>query len=118
MRPVERAARRALALLACTQFLLILDTAIINVAAPSIGDELTISPSSLSWVGPTRTWAVLRFSCWLSLWWRRGCGCRWCRCRCYAGQPWFGLRSVMVTGYVVSSLASAGSRCCLRTALS
>jgi MFS family permease len=47
---VERAARRALALLACTQFLLILDTAIINVAAPSIGDELTISPSSLSWV--------------------------------------------------------------------
>ncbi len=44
------AARRALALLACTQFLLILDTAIINVAAPSIGSELDISASSLSWV--------------------------------------------------------------------
>lgn len=47
---MERAARRALALLACTQFLLILDTAIINVAAPSIGGELDISASSLSWV--------------------------------------------------------------------
>jgi EmrB/QacA subfamily drug resistance transporter len=47
---MERTARRALALLACTQFLLILDTAIINVAAPSIGDELGISASSLSWV--------------------------------------------------------------------
>ncbi|RLV10484.1 MFS transporter [Streptomyces griseocarneus] len=42
--------RLALALLACTQFLLILDTAIINVAVPSIGDELGISPSGLSWV--------------------------------------------------------------------
>ncbi|MFI9203990.1 MFS transporter [Streptomyces sp. NPDC053048] len=41
---------RALALLACTQFMLILDTAIINVAAPSIGDELGISPAGLSWV--------------------------------------------------------------------
>jgi MFS family permease len=47
---MERAARRALALLACTQFLLILDTSIINVAAPSIGSELDISASSLSWV--------------------------------------------------------------------
>ncbi|PZS31764.1 MAG: MFS transporter [Pseudonocardiales bacterium] len=47
---MERAAGRALALLACTQFLLILDTAIINVAAPSIGHELGISASSLSWV--------------------------------------------------------------------
>jgi len=47
---VERAARRALALLACTQFLLILDTAIINVAAPSFGVEFGISASTLSWV--------------------------------------------------------------------
>jgi EmrB/QacA subfamily drug resistance transporter len=47
---VQRAVRRALALLACTQFLLILDTAIINVAAPSIGHDLNISASNLSWV--------------------------------------------------------------------
>ncbi|MGA5130189.1 MFS transporter [Streptomyces olivoreticuli] len=42
--------RLALALLACTQFMLILDTAIINVAVPSIGGELGISPTGLSWV--------------------------------------------------------------------
>ncbi|MFP8940681.1 MFS transporter [Streptomyces fenghuangensis] len=42
--------RHALALLACTQFVLILDTAIINVAAPSMGRELGISPAELSWV--------------------------------------------------------------------
>jgi len=47
---MERSARRALALLASTQFLLILDTAIINVAAPSIGQELGISALALSWV--------------------------------------------------------------------
>ncbi|MET9139716.1 MFS transporter [Streptomyces parvulus] len=41
---------RALALLACTQFVLLLDTSIINVAAPSIGDGLDISPAELSWV--------------------------------------------------------------------
>lgn len=41
---------RALAVLASTQFLLILDTAIINVAVPSIGVELRISPAGLSWV--------------------------------------------------------------------
>ncbi|MFD8933870.1 MFS transporter [Streptomyces sp. NPDC059578] len=41
---------RALALLACTQFVLILDTSIINVAAPSIGRDLGISPAELSWV--------------------------------------------------------------------
>ncbi|MFH8492969.1 MFS transporter [Streptomyces coeruleorubidus] len=42
--------RRALALLACAQFVLILDTSIINVAAPSIGESLDISPAALSWV--------------------------------------------------------------------
>ncbi|GHH95009.1 MFS transporter [Streptomyces capillispiralis] len=42
--------RRALALLACTQFVLLLDTSIINVAAPSIGESLDISPAALSWV--------------------------------------------------------------------
>ncbi|MCT2591761.1 MFS transporter [Streptomyces sp. N2-109] len=41
---------RALALLACTQFLLILDTSVINVAAPSMGRDLDISPAALSWV--------------------------------------------------------------------
>ncbi|PSK66853.1 putative MFS-type transporter EfpA [Micromonospora sp. MH33] len=41
---------RALAVLAFTQFLLILDTAIINVAVPSIGADLHISPTGLSWV--------------------------------------------------------------------
>ncbi|MER7151611.1 MFS transporter [Streptomyces lydicus] len=41
---------RALALLACTQFVLILDTSIINVTAPSIGSDLDISPAELSWV--------------------------------------------------------------------
>ncbi|UWM49971.1 MFS transporter [Streptomyces carpaticus] len=42
--------RRALALLACTQFLLLLDTSVINVAAPSMGRDLDISPAALSWV--------------------------------------------------------------------
>ncbi|MDJ1137541.1 MFS transporter [Streptomyces iconiensis] len=41
---------RSLALLACAQFVLILDTAIINVAAPSIGRDLDIAPAQLSWV--------------------------------------------------------------------
>ncbi|MFE4669849.1 MFS transporter [Streptomyces sp. NPDC056716] len=41
---------RALALLASTQFVLLLDTSIINVAAPSIGSSLDISPAALSWV--------------------------------------------------------------------
>ncbi|MGW6056252.1 MFS transporter [Streptomyces sp. NPDC055189] len=40
----------ALALLAGTQFVLILDTSVINVAAPSMGRELDISPAALSWV--------------------------------------------------------------------
>ncbi|WP_232667828.1 MFS transporter [Pseudonocardia sp. TRM90224] len=41
---------RTLFLLAGIQFLLILDTAIINVAAPSIGRELGIAAAELSWV--------------------------------------------------------------------
>ncbi|PPK63719.1 MFS transporter [Actinokineospora auranticolor] len=47
---MDRAARRALALLAGTQFLLVLDTAIINVAAPSIGARFAVAPAALSWV--------------------------------------------------------------------
>lgn len=41
---------RALVLLACAQFVLVLDTSIINVAAPSIGESLEASPAALSWV--------------------------------------------------------------------
>ncbi|CAM5310469.1 MFS transporter [Streptomyces spiroverticillatus] len=49
-RPVSARTGRALALLAGTQFVLILDTSVINVAAPSMGRELGISPAALSWV--------------------------------------------------------------------
>ncbi|AVZ75394.1 MFS transporter [Streptomyces lunaelactis] len=40
----------ALALLAATQLLLIMDTAIINVALPSVGDDLGSGSAGLSWV--------------------------------------------------------------------
>jgi EmrB/QacA subfamily drug resistance transporter len=40
----------ALALLAATQFVLILDIAIVTVALPSIGTDLDFSPADLSWV--------------------------------------------------------------------
>jgi EmrB/QacA subfamily drug resistance transporter len=40
----------ALALLAGTQFVLVLDASIINVAIPSIGRELEVAPEDLSWV--------------------------------------------------------------------
>ncbi|WP_262387266.1 MFS transporter [Streptomyces sp. TRM49041] len=43
-------ARGALALLASTQLLLIMDTAIVNVALPSVGHDLTASSTTLSWV--------------------------------------------------------------------
>ena len=42
--------RPALGLLAGTQFLLVLDASIINVALPSIGRDLAIAPDALSWV--------------------------------------------------------------------
>ncbi|MER6096740.1 MFS transporter [Streptomyces sp. NPDC001728] len=42
--------RGALALLAATQLLLITDTAIVNVALPSIGADLGSGPTGLSWV--------------------------------------------------------------------
>ncbi|MFF8608313.1 MFS transporter [Streptomyces sp. NPDC015346] len=47
---VSRAPRGALALLASTQLLLILDTAIVNVALPSIGEDLGSGSTGLSWV--------------------------------------------------------------------
>ena len=40
----------ALALLALTQFIVIIDASITNVALPSIGSSLKIQPSDLSWV--------------------------------------------------------------------
>jgi EmrB/QacA subfamily drug resistance transporter len=51
-RRAERASSRnlALALLATTQFVLILDIAIVTVALPSIGTDLDFAPADLSWV--------------------------------------------------------------------
>ena len=40
----------ALILLAATQFALVLDASIVNVALPSIGRDLDVSPDELSWV--------------------------------------------------------------------
>ncbi|ORT55448.1 MFS transporter [Streptomyces sp. CB03238] len=42
--------RGALGLLAATQLLMIMDTAIINVALPSVGDDLGAGSAGLSWV--------------------------------------------------------------------
>src|SRR5262245_33152843 len=41
---------QALALLAVTQFVVVLDAAIVNVALPSIGTDLGFSQSDLQWV--------------------------------------------------------------------
>ncbi|WP_308307599.1 MFS transporter [Streptomyces sp. ISL-10] len=51
--PADRAASGAgpaLPLLAATQLLLIMDTAIVNVALPSVGDDLGSGSAGLSWV--------------------------------------------------------------------
>ena len=40
----------ALLLLAATQFIVVLDASIVNVALPSIGTALDFSPDNLSWV--------------------------------------------------------------------
>jgi EmrB/QacA subfamily drug resistance transporter len=40
----------ALALLAVAQFIVVLDASIMNIALPSIGTELEVSPESLSWI--------------------------------------------------------------------
>src|SRR5689334_23875767 len=45
-----RAKMLALALLATTQFVVVLDAAIVNVALPSIGRALDFSQDNLSWV--------------------------------------------------------------------
>src|ERR1700716_407983 len=40
----------ALALLAMTQFIIVIDASIVNVALPSIGKDLNFSQNNLSWV--------------------------------------------------------------------
>ena len=53
MTDAEAVARRkwfALALLATTQFVIILDAAIVNVAIPSIGRDLNFSEENLTWI--------------------------------------------------------------------
>ena len=45
-----RAKNLALALLAMTQFVIVIDASIVNVALPSIGAHLHFSPDDLSWV--------------------------------------------------------------------
>ena len=53
MTDAEAAERRkwfALALLATTQFVIVLDAAIVNVAIPSIGRDLDFSPENLTWI--------------------------------------------------------------------
>jgi len=47
---VERRKWLALALLATTQFVIVLDAAIVNVAIPSIGKDLKFSPENLTWI--------------------------------------------------------------------
>ncbi|MGW7196368.1 MFS transporter [Streptomyces chryseus] len=47
---MKGSAKAALALLASTQLLLIMDTAIVNVALPSIGEDLGSGSAGLSWV--------------------------------------------------------------------
>ncbi len=46
----ERRKWLALALLASTQFVIILDAAIVNVAIPSIGRDLDFSIENLAWI--------------------------------------------------------------------
>jgi EmrB/QacA subfamily drug resistance transporter len=46
----ERRKWLALALLATTQFVIVLDAAIVNVAIPSIGKDLNFAPENLTWI--------------------------------------------------------------------
>jgi len=47
---IDRSKWLALALLAATQFVIVLDASIVNVALPSIGKDLNFSQDNLSWV--------------------------------------------------------------------
>jgi EmrB/QacA subfamily drug resistance transporter len=53
--PPDQRRGLALALLAATQFVLILDASIVNVALPSIGRDLAFAPQDLSWVANAYT---------------------------------------------------------------
>lgn len=46
----SRTKNLALALLASTQFMIVIDASIVNVALPSIGTALEIDPESISWI--------------------------------------------------------------------
>ena len=50
LQAAERRKWLALALLATTQFVIVLDVAIVNVAIPSIGTDLKFSPENLTWI--------------------------------------------------------------------
>src|ERR1700674_2072471 len=84
-----RAKNLALLLLAMTQFVLIIDASIVNVALPSIGRSLHFSQSNLSWVVNAYT---LTFGGFLLLGGRLG--------------ALFGRRRMFVAGLVLFSLAS------------
>src|ERR1700758_835658 len=45
-----RAKNRALALLALTQFMIVIDASITNVALPTIGRDLHINETNLTWI--------------------------------------------------------------------
>jgi EmrB/QacA subfamily drug resistance transporter len=60
---VTDARRRTLTLILCcvAQFMIVLDVSIVNVALPSISDELGFTPASLSWVVNAYTLAFAGF---------------------------------------------------------
>src|SRR3982751_3274491 len=86
-----RARNLALALLAMTQFVVVLDAAIVNVALPSIGKALDFSQDNLSWVVNAYT---LTFGGFLLLGGRLA--------------DLLGRRRVFIAGLVLFSLASLG----------
>ena len=81
----------ALALLASTQFVLILDAAIVSVALPSIGDDLAFAREDLSWVANAYT---LMFGGFLLLGGRVA--------------DLLGRRRLFIAGLILFSLASLG----------
>ena len=63
-----RAKYLALALLAMTQFVVVLDAAIVNVALPSIGRALDFSQDNLAWVVNAYTLTFGASCCWAAGW--------------------------------------------------
>jgi MFS family permease len=89
--PTGRTKYFALALLALTQFVIVLDASIVNVALPSIGRALDFSQDDLSWVVNAYT---LTFGGFLLLGGRLA--------------DLLGRRRVFIGGLVLFSLASLG----------